>query len=168
MQISSAQCRAARSLISWTQEQLAENAGVSRATIADFESNTRQPMKNNIRSIADCLFAAGVDFIPEEGKLGVGVRFRDRKLEYRSNVDIDLSRGRATMPMRFSGSDFRCIISREAVDDLHGANFQTEADFRQAVSEKLHIILAAAERFADTKILNGEMLITSEMLSEIK
>ena len=125
-------------------------------------------MKNNIRSIADCLFAAGVDFIPEEGKLGVGVRFRDCKLEYTSNVRIDLSRGRAIMRMRYSGLDFQCNISLEAVDDLHGANFQTEADFRKAVSERLHIILAAAERFADTKILNGEMLITSEMLSEIK
>ena len=125
-------------------------------------------MKNNIRSIADCLFAAGVDFIPEEGKLGVGVRFRHCKLEYTSNVRIDLSRRRATIRMRYSGSDFKCNISLEAVDDFHGANFQTVEDFGEAVSEILHIILAAAERFADTKILNGEMLITSEMLSEIK
>ena len=53
MQITADQCRAARSLLNWTQDQLATNASVSRATIADFESNTRQPMKNNLRSIAD-------------------------------------------------------------------------------------------------------------------
>ena len=44
MQITADQCRAARGLLNWTQEQLATNARVSRATIVDFESNTRQPM----------------------------------------------------------------------------------------------------------------------------
>jgi transcriptional regulator with XRE-family HTH domain len=86
MHFTAAQCRAARSLLNWTQGQLAANAVVSRATIANFESSTRQPIKNNLRSIRDCMFAAGVEFISEENEKGVGVRFRERKLEYVSNV----------------------------------------------------------------------------------
>ena len=44
MTISAAQCRAARALLNWTQDQLAQNAQVARATIADFERNTRMGM----------------------------------------------------------------------------------------------------------------------------
>ena len=165
MQITADQCRAARSLLNWTQDQLATNAVVSRATITDFESNTRQPMKNNLRSIADSMFAAGVEFIPEEDGKGVGVRFRDRKLEYTSNVRIDRFNGRATMRMRYAGEDFLCVISLDAVDDYHRANFTTDDEFTKAISDILHIILTAAERYAPTHIRDGQMLVTHDMLA---
>lgn len=165
MQITADQCRAARSLLNWTQDQLATNAVVSRATITDFESNTRQPMKNNLRSIADSMFAAGVEFIPEEDGKGVGVRFRDRKLEYTSSVRIDRFNGRATMRMRYAGEDFLCAISLEAVDDYHRANFQTDEEYNKAISDMLHIVLTTAERFAPTHIRDGQMLVTYDMLA---
>lgn len=165
MPITADQCRAARSLLNWTQEQLAANAVVSRATIADFESNTRQSMKNNLRSIADCMFAAGVEFIPEEGTAGVGVRFRERQLEYTSNVRIDQFNSRATMRMRYAGEDFLCVIDLNAVDDYHRANFSTDGEFSKAISDILHIILAAAERHAPTHIRNGKLIVTYNMLA---
>ena len=166
MQISSDQCRAARSLLNWTQGQLATNSRVSRPTIADFEANTRRPMKNNIRSITDCLFVAGVEFIPEEGALGVGVRFRERKLEYKKDVRIFLANRFATMRMRYSGEDFLCKIDLDAVDDLHHANFLTVDEFGDAIDEIQATILASAERHAFSSIRNGEMLLTYGMLSE--
>ena len=92
--------------MNWSQDQLAKNATVSRATIADFESNARRPMKNDMRSIADSMFAAGVEFVPEEGNKGVGVRFRERKLEYVGNVRINLSDGNAAIKMRYAGEEF--------------------------------------------------------------
>jgi transcriptional regulator with XRE-family HTH domain len=165
MQITADQCRAARSLLDWTQDQLAINAVVSRATIADFESNTRQPMKNNLRSIADCMFAAGIEFIPEEGGKGVGVRFRDRKLEYTSNVRIDRFHRTATMRMRYAGEDFVCVIALDAVDDYHHANFMTDEQFSKAISDILHIVLTAAERFAPTHTRDGKLLVTYDMLA---
>lgn len=164
MQITAAQCRAARSLLNWTQEQLATNARVSRATIADFESNTRQPMKNNLRSIADCMFAAGIEFIPEDGNSGVGVRFRERKLEYISNVRIDRFNRTATMRMRYAGEDFLCAIDLAAVDDYHRASFATDEEFAKAISDIQHIVLTTAERFAPTDIRDGKLIITYDML----
>lgn len=165
MSITADQCRAARSLLNWTQDQLATNAVVSRATIADFESNTRQPMKNNLRSIADCMFAAGIEFIPEEDGKGVGVRFRARKLEYTSNVRIDRFNGTATMRMRFAGEDFLCLISLDAVDDYHQANFRSDDEFSTAISDILHIVLTVAERHAPSHIRDGKLLITYDMLT---
>ncbi|MBW7849868.1 MAG: helix-turn-helix transcriptional regulator [Rhodospirillales bacterium] len=164
MQITAAQCRAARSLLNWTQEQLAVNASVSRATIADFESNIRHPMKNNLRSIADCMFAAGVEFISEEENSGVGVRFRERKLEYINNVRVDRLNRTATMRMRYAGEDFVCVIDLHAINDYHRTNFSTDDEFARAISSILHIVLAAVERYAGTHIKEGKMLINYDML----
>lgn len=165
MRITADQCRAARSLLNWTQELLATNAVVSRATIADFESSTRKPMKNNLSSIADCMFVAGVEFVPEEGKKGVGVRFRERKLEYVGKVRIDQFNRTAIIQMRYAGEDFVCIIDLNAVDDYHRANFATEDEFATAISDIFHIILATVERYAATHISDGKLLVTDDMLN---
>jgi transcriptional regulator with XRE-family HTH domain len=69
-----AQCREARERLDLTQEQLADMADLSSATVADFEAG---------RSVADCLVdalqatleAAGVEFIAENGG-GAGVRLK--------------------------------------------------------------------------------------------
>lgn len=164
MQITADQCRAARSLLDWTQDQLATNAVVSRATIADFESSARQPMKNNLRSIADCMFAAGIEFIPEEGDLGVGVRFNKRKVTYVKNVRFDQFNNTATIPMRYAGEDFACVIDLDAVNDFHRADFDTNDEFAKAINDMLHTVLRVAEGYAPTHIKNGKLNITYDML----
>lgn len=166
MQLSADQCRAARGLLNWTQDQLATNARVSRATVADFESNTRQPMKNNIRSMSDCMYAAGVGLVAEEGSSGVGVRFRDRKLEYTKNIRINLSSRVATMRMRYAGEDFLCKIDLNAIDDLNRTNFKTDDAFGAAIDDMQHTILAVAEHHAVASIRDGELFLTYEMLAE--
>ena len=114
------------------------------------------------------MFAAGVEFIPEEGNKGVGVRFRERKLEFVSNVRIDRFNRRATMRMRYASEDFLCHIELDAIDDYHRSNFRTDEEFGQAISSIQHIVLAAAERNAATDIRNGEMLVDYEMLAGSK
>lgn len=164
MQITAEQCRAARSLLGWSQGQLATNAVVSRATVADFEANTRRPMNNNLRSIADCMFAAGVEFLPEEGKYGVGVRFREPKVTYLKNVRVDRFNRTGTIPMRYAGEDFLCVVDLDAVDDYHRDNFATQEDFAKGISDMLHIILVAAERHAPSDIRDGSLHVTYGML----
>ncbi len=74
--ISARQCRAARGLLGWSQDQLAEAAKVARATIANFETGKTVPVTNNLTAIRAALEAAGVVFIPENGG-GDGVRMRE-------------------------------------------------------------------------------------------
>jgi len=164
MQITADQCRAARSLLNWTQDELATNARISRATVADFEASARQPIKNNLIAMEDCMFARGVEFLPETGDAGVGVRFRERKLEYTKNVRVSRFDRRATMSMRYAGQPFTCLISLDAVDDFHRTNFGTDEDFTAAISEMLHHILAVVERQVKDGIRDGKLLITYEML----
>ena len=75
------QCRAARSLLGWSQEELAAQTGISRPTIAEFERGTRTPYPNNMTAMLEVFEAAGVVFIDDgkpSPKGGVGVRLRDK------------------------------------------------------------------------------------------
>lgn len=74
------QCRAGRSLLSWSQDQLSVASGVAKATIANFELGKRTPYERTLEDIREALEAAGASFIAEgqvsEGG-GAGVRLRE-------------------------------------------------------------------------------------------
>ncbi len=73
--ITPAQSRAARGLISWSREKLAEVGGVPVRTVADFELGNTSPRGTTVAAIRAALEAAGVEFIAENGG-GPGVRLR--------------------------------------------------------------------------------------------
>ena len=73
-----AQCRAARALVGWSQDDLANASGVAKATIAYFETEKRQPYDKTLGDLRRVLEKNGVAFIDLDGG-GVGVRLRDRK-----------------------------------------------------------------------------------------
>lgn len=73
--ITSAQCRAARALINWSQQELAEHSKIGNATIRNFESGKSSPQHATLDVLRRALEAAGVEFIPENGD-GAGVRLR--------------------------------------------------------------------------------------------
>lgn len=76
--LSSEQCRAARAMLDWSREDLAAKSGVSRPTLADFETAKRKPYDRTLSDIRHTFEAAGLEFIPENGG-GAGIRFRERK-----------------------------------------------------------------------------------------
>ncbi|MGA1800577.1 helix-turn-helix domain-containing protein [Rhizobium sp. HT1-10] len=78
--ITSAQSRAARGLIEWSQEQLAHASHLGLSTIRDFEKGRRVPTHNNLAAVKQAFEAAGVQFIPENGG-GAGVRLAKPKGE---------------------------------------------------------------------------------------
>ena len=73
--INSAQIRAARGLLKWTQATLAHKAGISVVTLNMIESDSVDPRANTLRSIEKALDKAGVEFIGTD-RDGLGVRFR--------------------------------------------------------------------------------------------
>lgn len=144
MTITSDQCRAGRGLLNWSQSDLAINCRVAVATVAEFESNTRRPMKNNLLAMQDSMYAAGAEFIAENETDGAGVRFRERKLQYNRNVKIE--GGDALMQMTYAGRNFVCVIPRELLEDHMRGALKTADAIRIEVSEMLHHILALVER----------------------
>lgn len=71
--ISAAQCRGARAMLGWSQTDLAEKAGVSRATIVDFERGYRVPHSSNLEAVEGALRVAGAEFA-SDGSEGVSLR----------------------------------------------------------------------------------------------
>jgi transcriptional regulator with XRE-family HTH domain len=68
------QCRAARGLIDWTQEDLAERAGLSRSTVRDFEKGRHELHRASAAVIRGAFEAAGIVMIEPLDGLGPGVR----------------------------------------------------------------------------------------------
>jgi DNA-binding XRE family transcriptional regulator len=73
-----AQCRAARALLDWSRETLAESSKVGLRTVVDFERGARDPRVLTKEALCRALEAAGVIFIAENGE-GPGVRLRSTK-----------------------------------------------------------------------------------------
>ena len=61
--ISPAQCRAARALLQWSQQQLADRSGLGFSTIRDFEKGRHVPYATNLATIEQTLTKAGVRFL---------------------------------------------------------------------------------------------------------
>ena len=59
------QCRAARALLAWSQQQLATAARVAVVTVQQFEIGTSQPRRATLDVIRRAFEAAGVEFIDE-------------------------------------------------------------------------------------------------------
>jgi transcriptional regulator with XRE-family HTH domain len=159
MNISAAQCRAARALLDWSQDQLAENAQVARATIADFERNARMPMRQNMLSITSTFEAAGVSFIPdsEDSQAGTGVRFR--KVELRYNRSLKSEGWDLVLSVFYREKPYSVVIGRAVIDDIDRANYGNEDERLKAVQNHLPLFLRAAEERIVHGRVNGDRII---------
>lgn len=72
--ITTAQIRAGRGLLKWTQSTLAHHAAISAATLNMIENETARPRETTLAAIRQAFERAGVQMLDEDG-IGVGVRF---------------------------------------------------------------------------------------------
>ena len=158
--ISAAQCRAARAMLNWSQDDLATNAQVARATIADFERKERDPVRNNLFSIISTFEARGVAFV-EEGEFGAGVRLKQPELEYINSVR--LRGGDVIIPMKFRGQKFSAVVPHEVIDDLDRTNYALDEDRVKAVEAHFPKYLRIAERMVRrlNHVLGDHLILTS-------
>jgi len=73
--ITPSQCRAARGLLDWSQQELANSAEVGVVTVRQLEAGSHEPRRATLIVIRHCFEAAGVEFIDENGG-GPGVRLK--------------------------------------------------------------------------------------------
>jgi transcriptional regulator with XRE-family HTH domain len=73
--ITSSQCRAARGLLDWSQQELADKAKIGIVTVRQLEAGRNEPRKATLDVVRRALEAAGIEFIDENGG-GPGVRLK--------------------------------------------------------------------------------------------
>src|SRR5262249_46367793 len=87
-----AQCRAARGLLAWSQQELAQKAGVGVVTVHQLEAGTSKPRRATLEVIQQAFERAGVEFINENGGgPGLRLRRRQRKKAYRQAFTVRCS-----------------------------------------------------------------------------
>jgi predicted transcriptional regulator len=73
--ITARQIRAARALLGWSQQQLADNAIVSLNALARLEKGMVDSRVSTVLAIQKALAKAGIEFLPADQK-GEGVRLK--------------------------------------------------------------------------------------------
>ena len=72
------QIRAARALLSWSQQQLADNAIVSLNAVARLESGVVDSRISTVQAVQKAFVKAGIEFLDADQK-GEGVRLKNPK-----------------------------------------------------------------------------------------
>ncbi|WP_174064310.1 helix-turn-helix domain-containing protein [Agrobacterium larrymoorei] len=76
--LTSSQCRAARALLNWSKQDLADQSKIDSAIISDFESGRSSAQGTTVEELQRCFERAGLKFIDDNQASaagGPGVRF---------------------------------------------------------------------------------------------
>ena len=74
--VTARQIRAARSLLGWTQQDLADKAIVSLNAVARLEAGTVDSRMSTVAAVQKALEEGGALFLPADRALGEGVRLQ--------------------------------------------------------------------------------------------
>lgn len=69
------QCKAARMLLDWNQEELCKRAGITKSTIGDFERGARNLRIETMQKVVGVFEDEGIRFEGEEGRILVELNF---------------------------------------------------------------------------------------------
>jgi transcriptional regulator with XRE-family HTH domain len=138
-------CRAARAMIGLTAEKLADAAGVDIAELRQFERDGARLNKVGMAALAAALRNAGVEFVPEDGEQGAGVRRRTPELEVQPFHVYPEGVG---FGARYRGQPYRFLVDESVLDDLIRGNARSDAEQLAAANSHRALIHQAAERAA--------------------
>jgi transcriptional regulator with XRE-family HTH domain len=88
------QLRAARALVGWSREDLAEKSKMSAQAVREFELGSSDPKLGTVHKWRRALEAAGVRFIDADQQGGSGVRFMDAAAEKDASPKPKKGRGK--------------------------------------------------------------------------
>jgi transcriptional regulator with XRE-family HTH domain len=113
-----AQIRAARSLVNWSQEELAKAAEVALTSVRDIEGEKRAADSGTVANVRRALENEGVEFLAGAPEYGPGVRLLgNRPNLIRRPTVITMWEG-MPIEVEFRGRTFDAFISYEVLEDL--------------------------------------------------
>lgn len=151
------QCRAARGLLNWSQEELDQRSAVSKKTIVEFEGGGQIPFEKTLRQIELALEAGGVQFIPANGG-GAGVRLKvavPRLVRKRASRFDRL----ATIAIHYKGAEYKLRLSTDILDDIDRTNYSTDVEYERSIDFHMNQILLTGAAAIDTSRTDDEGLV---------
>lgn len=147
------QCRAARALLGWSQEDLERHSKVPKKTIADFERGARSPRVQTNEVLQRTLEASGLLFIPQNGG-GAGVRLRIATPRLFRRDDVP-QREWIAFAFDYRGVRQIAFVMHDALYELGEGRPVETFD-----AERDRILVVAAEKF-DRRALdvNGQLVL---------
>lgn len=137
--------RAARAMIGMTIENLADNAGVPVADLQQFEGDGTRLNKVGMAGLVAALGNAGVEFLPDDGEHGTGLRRRTPEFEVQPFHVYPEGVG---FGARYRGQRFRFLVEESVLDDLIRGNARSDAEQLAAANRHRALIYQAAARAA--------------------
>lgn len=113
-----AQIRAARSLVNWSQQQLAEAAQVAISSVRDIEGERRAADVGTVSNVRRALENEGVEFLPSTSQFGPGVRLVGDRPNLIRRPTVMTKWDGMPIEVEFKGKRFTALLSREAIADL--------------------------------------------------
>lgn len=138
------QIRAARALLDWTQETLAEKSGVARATIKNVESENTLPRLDTSNALQRTLEGGGVEFLP-----GSGVRLKDSVISIYEGKDANRRIAEDIyQTLRDTGGDLYLAHANEevAIEDMGRAFLEDHIRKREELNIRQHILVRARDK----------------------
>lgn len=143
------QIRAGRALLDWSQERLAQAAGVGLSTVRDYEKERRGGVAGGLKALRQALENEGIVFIPSEGDHGPGVRLIARV----PNVlrrPRELGECQALLVLvEWRGHEIELVVTQEVLEDLGRCELHSGAEYVTLFDQHRATILKAAARVID-------------------
>jgi transcriptional regulator with XRE-family HTH domain len=159
-----AQCRAARAMLNWSQNDLETAARVSKKTIADFERDQRSQQSRTIEAIEVALTAHGIIFIPQNGA-GEGVRKRASMPRLFRRDDVG-HREWVAFAFDYKQNRITGFILYETLSSTALADIEPIAAFDRDVAR---ILMCAAEKFDNNELDHeGQVFIRQGDLAPVE
>lgn len=152
-----AQCRAARALINWSQEDLEKESRITKKTIADFERDARTQHATTSDALEEALRAAGVIFIPENGG-GAGVRLRVAMPRFARRYD-DRENGLVHFWFDYKNTRHGGRITDAVLGNIALDNISSVAVFDR---DRARILLRAAEKVDQNELTPEGLVLISK------
>ena len=144
-------------MLGWSQDELAQRAGVAKQTLADFERGARSPYSRTLADIREALETAGVVFIDEDGG-GAGVRLRKvvaRLLKRHFASDLLI------FHVEYAGQVIKCQFRREVLTEWDDTRYRETKEFEQAFDRHADMILVRAQDAIEAeRVEDGTLLLT--------
>jgi Protein of unknown function (DUF1488)/Helix-turn-helix len=123
-----AQIRAGRALMNWSQEQLADEAGVALSTVRDTENERRAADTAAMKDIRRALWNGGVVFTPGAQGKGPGVRLVANRPHLVRRPTTMMKYEGMPFAVEWQGRIVTVFVAYEVIDDLDGHRGQTPTE----------------------------------------